>query len=62
MKEQFNSSSKQQQVKAELSKVSYATFVKNKGGNKRRALRNLQSQIENVFHFLHTTGGMNRSK
>ncbi len=45
MNEQFNSSSKQQQFKAEMSKLSYATFVKNVDGNKRKALRNLQSQI-----------------
>ncbi len=46
MREQFNLSRKQQQVKAELSKPSDATFLKILDGNKRNALRNLQSQIE----------------
>ncbi len=46
VKEQLNLLSKQQHVKAELSKLSYATFVKNVDGNKRKALRNLQSRIE----------------
>ena len=42
MTEQLNSSSRQQQVKAELSKLSFAIFVKNLDGNKKKALRNLQ--------------------
>ncbi len=43
MKEQFNSASKQQQVKAELSKLSYNHFAEKAG---RRAFKELKNQIE----------------
>ncbi len=45
-KEQFNSASKQQQVNAELSKLSYGKYLGKTGGEKRKAFKNLKNHIE----------------
>ncbi len=46
MKHQFNSGSNQQQVKTELSKLKFETFLKDSNYNKRKAVRELKSHLE----------------
>ncbi len=46
MTERFNSASKQQQVKAELSTLSYDNFLGKTGGDKRKAFEELKNHIE----------------
>ena len=46
LKEQFNSASKQQQVKAELSKLLYNDFLAKTENDKRKAFKELKNHIE----------------
>ena len=46
MKDQFNSASTQEQVKTELSKLSYSRFLRKSGGDKRKAFKELKNHIE----------------
>ncbi len=46
MKEQFNSASKQQQVKEELAKLSYVAFLGKTCGNKRKSFKEQKNRIE----------------
>ncbi len=45
MKHQFNSGSKQQQVKTELFKLKFETFLKESNYDKRKAIRELKNHI-----------------
>ena len=46
MKEQFNSASKRQQVKADFTKLLYKDFVEKDGNDRRKAFKELKSHNE----------------
>ncbi len=55
MKDQFNSANKQQQVMADLFKLSYSSFLTKSGGDKRKALKELKDHIERRLPLCTTT-------
>lgn len=58
MKDQFNSASKQKQVKEELSNLAYHSHLSKSDDDKRKLSKISKIILRNVFHYVLNTGDM----